>query len=174
MHRFHCNQVLKNIIVIRFQLRGSWKVNIADFVSLLFTDLISLVRNVRISARNPAWTTWFASRCRVTAKDTNARSLRFRFKTFELDWETPWVFAVSHGHLKVSWQTISRPTSCSHRRISLLAAVFEELFPNACSFYCSASRQDRFRSFTSLLAAYRTTINFHVSRNIRNASLCAR
>jgi len=66
--------------------------------------------------RNIAWTMWFMSRCRVTAKDSNARSLRFRFKTFELDWETPWVFAVSPGHLKLSWQTISRPTSCSHCR----------------------------------------------------------
>lgn len=66
--------------------------------------------------RNTAWTMWFASRYRITAEDSNARSLRFRFKTFELDWETPWVFAVSPGHLKLSWQTISRPTSCSHCR----------------------------------------------------------
>lgn len=34
-------------------------------------------------------------RAQRSAEGTNARSLRFRFKTFELDWETPRIFAVS-------------------------------------------------------------------------------
>lgn len=112
----------------------------------------------------------FASRCRVTAKDSNLRSLRFRFKTFELDWEMLWVFAVSPGHLKLSWRTISRPTSRSHRRISLLAAAFEELFLNACSFCCSRS-WSRSLLFANLLATCR--INFHVPSEIFETLRCA-
>jgi len=47
---------------------------------------------------------------------TDARSLRFRFKTFELDWEMPRVFAVvSPGYLKVSRRAMPRPKSFSLR-----------------------------------------------------------
>jgi len=120
-------------------------VNTANFVLLLCTDLISLVNNVRISVEILSGRCSSHLNVQVTTKDTNVRSLRFRFKTFELDCESRRESLLYPPAIWNFRKTISRPTLYSHRRLSFLAAAFEELFPNVCSYYCSASCRDRFR-----------------------------
>lgn len=61
------------------------------------------------------------SRCLVTRRRRGADvgSLRFRFKTFELDCETPRVFCRAPGHLKLSRRTTSATDGRSHYPESL-------------------------------------------------------
>jgi len=109
----------------------------------------------------------------VTTKDTNARSLRFRFKTFELDWETPWVFAVSPGHLKLSANHLAVDVVFSPQNLVPCSCLWEIISERLFFLLLRVAFEIAFDSFTNLLATCRTTINFYISRNIHNALLCA-
>lgn len=92
-------------------------------------------------------------------RNTNARSLRFRFKTFELDWETPRVFAVPPGHLKLSRRATSGPSvvlTTESRPLQLPSRnYFRSLVLSAAPCRARAIRAD-----TCWLVC-RTSIHFH-------------